>query len=97
MKSRKRSITAESSIKTQKTSHVTQTAPGTDLHAALAPERREREFFNKNEYVLDWLAGDERKTFSPLPDMDKRFDTLLTILQKERKNVLQFKIKQNKP
>lgn len=97
MKSRKRSITAESSIKTQKTSPVTQTAPGRDVSAALAPERREREFFNKNEYVLDWLAGDERKIFSPLPDMEKRLDTLLTTLHKERKNVLQFKIKQSKP
>lgn len=96
MKSRKSSITAESSIKTQKTSPVTQTAPARDLHAALAPERRDREFFNKNEYVLDWLAGGERKTFSSLPDMDKRLDTLLSALHKERKNVLQFKIKQGK-
>ncbi|MEK7773415.1 MAG: hypothetical protein AAB307_03630 [Deltaproteobacteria bacterium] len=97
MKSRKKAIMARPhDIGTQKTGPVTQPLSGRDLIAAHAPERIEREFFNKNEYILDWLAGEPQKNFSPTPDIEKRLDILLTALHKERKNVLQFKVKQNK-
>mgnify|MGYP001615120465 CR=1 FL=1 len=96
MKSREKAIMAESRVKTQKTSPVTQPQPARDVIAAHAPERIERDSFNKNDYILDWLAKEPQNNFSPIPDIEKRLDILLSALHKERKNVLQFKTKQNK-
>lgn len=61
-------------------------------------ERTGKGFFNKSDYVLDWLMAAPQEDERHIPDMDKRIDTLLKALhQEENPNVVPFKNKPGKP
>lgn len=55
----------------------------------------ERRFSDKDNYVLSWLSASPvrmRTQASPHIDPDKRFEAVLAVLHKERKNnILPFK------